>query len=312
MSPYKVIFMGTPDFACASLQALHDHPQIEVPLVVTQPDSPKGRKLKLTPSPVKQKALELGLEVFDPPKISHQENYEKLQKAKPDLVIVLAYGQLLKQDLLDLFPDRFINIHASLLPRWRGAAPIQRALMQGDETTGVAYQVMRLKLDSGPVIHQEGLKISENMDSVELASQLSILAAQTLGFVVESYLKGELKAREQNEKEITYAKKISKEESRLDWTQTAQQIHNQVRGLQWGPGAYTHFRGKRLKISRTCVNQEKVFSEGGVGEIEEHILWVGTSLGSLGVEILQPEGKPKMKVTDFVNGYQVKEGDKFE
>lgn len=310
MNPYKVIFMGTPEFACPVLEALVSDKRIEVPLVVTQPDAPRGRKLKLQASPVKEKAQNLNLEVFSPDKISDEKNFKLLKEIKPDLVLVLAYGQILKQSLLDLFPDRFINIHASLLPRWRGAAPIQRALMEGDKVSGVSYQIMRLKLDSGPLVFKEEFTLPDSMDSKKLAEELSSLSAKTAPQVVVDYLEGRLVAKEQKEADVTYAAKIKKEESLIFWDKPAKKIHNEIRGLQWGPGAYTLYKGKRLKVSKTCFSDGACSHAGSVISLDKGVMWVGTSQGLLGLQEVQPEGKAKMNIESFKNGYQVKEGER--
>jgi len=299
----KVLFMGTPEFCLPTLKALHESDEIELSLVVTQPDSPRGRKLKLQPSPVKAYCLEKNIEVLTPEKVSTPEMIEKLKSYDFDVAIVLAYGQLLKQSLLDILPDRFINIHASLLPRWRGAAPIQRAVMSGDEETGLAFQLMRLKLDSGPVILSEKTKIQENEDSIELMNRLSDLSGRTVVPMLLDYLNSKLEKNEQDESQVTYAKKIKKEEGLIDWSKPAVELHNQIRGLQWGPGAYTLYNGKRLKISKTEVMEGFESKPGVVFKIEDNAVFIGTSKSSLKVSFLQPEGRAKMDVDSFVNGY---------
>ncbi len=313
---YRILFMGTPDFGCASLEALISDPEIEVPLVISQPDTKRGRKMKLTPSPIKQKALDLGLLVETPEKVSSPDYIEKLSSLNLDAVLVLAYGQLLKQDLLDVLPGKFINIHASLLPRWRGAAPIQRALMAGDEETGLSFQVMQLKLDSGPIVFEKKVEVDPNENSVELAKRLSVLSADLVCDVVKGHINEAFKVKSQNEEMVTYAKKIEKSEGLVDWSKPARELHNQIRGLQWGPGAYTQFKGKRLKLSKTEVKEGLKFEEGVLHSIEESeakelTLWIGTAKGLLGVNSVQPEGKPPQKVKDFVNGYGLTLGQRF-
>ena len=307
----KVLFMGTPEFCLPTLKALKDSDQLDLKLVVTQPDAPKGRKLKLHPSAVKSFSVENGVDVIDPEKVSVEQYIEKLKTYNFDIAIVLAYGQLLKQDLLDILPDRFINIHASLLPRWRGAAPIQRAIMSGDQETGLSYQLMRLKLDSGPVIYEEKTRIEINEDSLGLMNRLSVLSGEKVVDVIHNYLNGELKPKEQDESLVTYAKKISKAEGLIDWTNTTQELHNQIRGLQWGPGAYTKFNGKRLKVSGTELVLGKSCGPGVVDSIDNDALFVGTGDGLLKIGVLQPEGRPKMPVDAFVNGYGLTSGFSF-
>jgi methionyl-tRNA formyltransferase len=310
--------MGTPEFACPSLESLCHHPEIEIPLVISQPDAKKGRKMKLTPSPIKEKALQMGLQVETPKKVSSPEWVDKIANFKFDAVVVLAYGQILRQRLLDTVPNGFINIHASLLPRWRGAAPIQRAVMAGDEETGVSFQLMRLKLDSGPVIFEKKTKIDGLEDSFELQERLSRLHTDDLPQVVIKHIKGELEAKEQDESLVTYAQKIEKKEGAIDWSQSAQDLHNKIRGLQWGPGAYTFFKEKRLKLSKTnVVETSEPLVPGQIHQIEsldqngKSALYIGTGSELLSVGVLQPEGKPKMQASDFVNGYGLTPGQSF-
>jgi len=308
---YRVLFLGTPDFAVPTLEALFADSEIEVPLVISQPDSKRGRKMKLTPSPVKQKALDLGLSVETPEKISDPDYIKKLEDMKFDAVLVLAYGQILKQSLLDILPDKFINIHASLLPRWRGAAPIQRAVMEGDKVTGLSFQIMRLKLDSGPIIFEEQVEILENEDSLQLANRLSLLSKDMVCRVIKRHIDGLSVPKEQDSRLVTHAKKIEKSESSIDWSKPALEIHNQIRGLKWGPGAFTHLEGKRVKVSQTFLASDKVSSQGEVLNLEPDYLEVGCGDGILGIKSLQAEGKPPQKIKDFINGYGLTIGQRF-
>ncbi len=308
--------MGTPEFGCLTLQALWADSQIEVVLVVSQPDGKSGRKMKLTPSPIKQKALELGLKVITPSRISTPEFIENIRALNLDAVLVLAYGKLLKQDLLNVLPSKFINIHASLLPRWRGAAPIQRAIMSGDKETGLSFQVMGLKLDSGPIIFEEKVKIPLNENSLELANRLSLLSSNLACSVLKGHINDKFSLLIQDESKATYAKKIKKSEGLVHWGKKAQDLHNDIRGLKWGPGAYTYYQGKRLKILDTKIKLSENFKQGFVQSIQETssgdlILWVGTAKGLLGIEAVQLEGKSIMKVKDFVNGYGLTMGERF-
>lgn len=313
---YRILFMGTPSFGNATLEALFSDPQIEVPLVISQPDSKGGRKMKLNPSPIKQKALALGLPVETPDKVSTPEFIEKLKSLNVDAVLVLAYGQLLKQSLLDVLPDKFVNIHGSLLPRWRGAAPIQRAVMEGDLETGLSFQAMKLKLDAGPILFEAKTKILENENSLELADRLAKLSADSVCDVMKDYIDGKLNLHPQDESKVTYASKIEKPEGAIDWSKGALELHNQIRGLKWGPGAFTAFSEKRLKISHTLVDLSESGEAGVLHSTQELssnelLLWVGTGKGLLGVHTVQPEGKPPMSVKDFVNGYGLTVGQRF-
>lgn len=300
--------MGTPDFCLPTLKSLNEDPEIDLSLVISQPDAPRGRKMKLQPSPVKAFCLENRIPVETPDKVSSSDWIEKIKSYEFDAVVVLAYGQLLKQSLLDVCPDKFLNIHASLLPRWRGAAPIQRAIMEGDVETGLSVQIMRLKLDAGPVVYEEKTKILENESSIDLAERLSLLSSKFIAQVVKDHVEGATQAKEQDESLVTYAKKISKEESLINFNDAAMDVHNKIRGLQWGPGAYTFYNEKRLKLSQTSVDKSLKAPAGEVCRIDPEKIWIGTGQGLLGVEVLQPQGKPKMNASDFVNGYALEVG----
>ena len=303
--------MGTSEFCLPTLKAFKDSKLLDLGLVVTQPDAPKGRKLKLNPSPVKSFSVENDLEVISPKKISDLKHIKMLSDLNFDAAIVLAYGQILKQDLLDILPNRFINIHASLLPRWRGAAPIQRSIMSGDDETGLSFQLMRLKLDSGPIIFEERTKIGPNENSLELMLRLAKLSGKKVVQVILDYLKEDLKPKEQDESLVTYAKKITKDEGLIDWNKSALELHNQIRGLQWGPGAYTEYKSKRLKVFKTEFNPNQKAEAGKVLSLENDALFVGTRSGVLKIFTLQLEGRPKVDARAFVNGYGLTSGFSF-
>ncbi len=304
---YKVLFMGTPEFGVPTLKALLDSSEFDVELVITQPDRPSGRKMKLTPSPIKSFALENGVEVISPEKVSTPEIIESIKKRNFDVVVVLAFGQLLKQDLLDVLPNKFINIHASLLPRWRGAAPIQRAVMSGDLETGVSLQIMELSLDTGPVIFEEKVLIGENENSLELANRLSDISARTISKALLAYLKNEVTPKPQDESKATYAKKIQKSEGLINWSEfSAQEIHNQIRGLKWGPGAFTYYNEKRVKVSDTFVSEAEQLASGKIKR-EDGFILVGCKKGALGIRSFQPQNSKALSVGDFINGYGLTE-----
>jgi methionyl-tRNA formyltransferase len=330
----KVLFMGTPEFCLPTLKALKDSKKLNLELVVSQPDSKRGRKLELKSSPVKSFCTDNNIEVWTPDVVSSSESIQKIKAKSFDLIVVLAYGQILKQSLLDLMPDHFINIHASLLPKWRGAAPIQRAVMNGDLETGLSFQLMRLKLDTGPVIFEAKTKILKNEDSFELMNRLSVMSGEVVEEVLLKHYEQKLEPVLQEESLATYAKKIVKSEGQIDWLKPASEIHNTIRGLAWGPGAFTTFKSKRLKISKTEVikdfkdieNLEGEYIEnleglenlgadfnqvGCVCRIDKDAFYVSTKEGFLKVCSVQPEGKAKMTVLAFVNGYGLTLGDSF-
>lgn len=303
MKKPKVLFMGTPEFCLPTLKALHESKKIDLAMVVSQPDSPSGRKMKLSPSPVKQYALDNNILVETPKKVSDPEYINRLDSMNFDLAVVLAYGQLLKQNLLDILPEKFINIHGSLLPRWRGAAPVQRALIAGDKEGGVSFQVMKLKLDSGPVIYEKKITLDSLITSFELQQKLSNLSATCVEEVVLKHLAGDLKLKEQDEFLVTYAHKIKKEESELDLNNEALTLHNKVRGLHWGPGAFVYVGEKRLKLFETDVDLSEKAPVGEYCKVFNDKIWMGTGKGLLGAGVVQLEGKPKVSAKDFINGY---------
>jgi len=316
----KVLFMGTPEFCLPTLKALKDSKKLSLDLVVSQPDSKRGRKLELQKSPVKSFCIDHDIEVWTPGSVSSSESIEKIKAKNFDLIVVLAYGQILKQTLLDLMPNAFINIHASLLPKWRGAAPIQRAVMSGDLETGLSFQLMRLKLDTGPVIFEEKTKILKNEDSFELMKRLSAMSGDAIEEVLLKHYENKLEPVSQEESLASYAKKITKSEGEIEWSKSANEIHNTIRGLAWGPGAFSFFKSKRIKISKTEVIKSLEDVEGlaansnqigRVCRIDKDAFYVSTKLGFLKVGCVQPEGKAKMTVLAFVNGYGLTLGDSF-
>ena len=308
---YSVVFCGTPDFAVPSLLKLIEDSDFIVKKVLSQPDRPAGRGKKLKPSPVKQCALENGIEVLTPEKVSLA--MDELKNLQADLSVVVAYGQILPQSFLDLFPLGSVNIHSSLLPRWRGAAPMQRAIMEGDSKTGVSLQKIVQKLDAGDIIGERVIDLPLEMGAAELYTVLSDLGSELLVSDLKMFLKGEVKAKKQDEALVTYAHKILKEEALLDWQQSALQIHNKIRGLNMGPFAYTSFQGKQLKIHKTKPLEKKnQKNPGTIMTVCKESFEVSCGSHTLEVFEVQPESKARMKAGDFIRGYHLKEGDRFE
>ena len=313
MSLVRVVFLGTPDFACESLNALIEEERYQVVGVVSQPDRPSGRKMKLQPSPVKQLAqrwvLQRKLEVITPENVNTLEVLEKIKSWKADVAVVVAFGQIMSDKFLNLFPEKVFNVHASLLPRWRGAAPIQRALMAGDSETGVALQRMVKALDAGDVLGERKIS-TEGLDAVELHDALKVLGADLLVKELFDYLQGELEPQPQEESLVTYAKKISKDESKIDWSLSATEIHNRVRGLKLGPGSHAMFRERKIKIHKTEVDTRPlsgVTEPGKVMDIERGQIACGE--GQIRVLEVQPESKGVMSFSDFARGYSLSNGD---
>lgn len=310
---FKILFCGTPQFAVPSLEALHHDPRFEIVSVFSQPDRPSGRGQKLQPSPVKKKALELGLTVEAPEKASAKEVVQSVQDKGLDAAVVVAYGQILSQAFLDSFKEGCVNIHSSLLPRWRGAAPIQRALMSGDNISGVSLQKVVKKLDAGPIIAAKGLPLTAEIGALELTEKLSDLGGELLLQSLEAFLKGEGNLKTQDESLVSYAAKIEKAEGRLDWKQSASSVHNKIRGLNMGgPFAYTTFHDRNLKIHKSYPSSLKeVGPPGQVVQIEKDHFVVACGEGALELWVVQPESKARMNAADFIRGYHLKKGDCF-
>jgi len=308
VSRIRLAFLGTPEFARHHLAALLEDEHYELVGVISQPDRPAGRKMKLHPSPVKTLALEQNLPVLTPAKIS--EAVAEIRGWKAEAVVVVAYGQILPQSFLDLFPNKVVNVHGSLLPRWRGAAPIQRALMAGDKETGVALQVMVKKLDAGDVLGIRRISLDDDIDAQQLHDQMMGLGADLLHIELMDYLRGHLVPTPQDESLVTYAHKIEKSEAEIDWQQPAARIHNLVRGLAMGPNAFTNREGKRIKILKT----EVVPGRGQPGEVlavtaEDFTIACGQQ--ALKVFAVQPEAKARQNCQAYLKGYPLSQGDCF-
>jgi methionyl-tRNA formyltransferase len=285
----------------------------EVVGVVTQPDRPAGRKLQLQPSPVKELVRPLGIPTFTPENINDDEVLGQLKALQAEIVVVVAFGQILKKKFLAAFPQRVVNVHASVLPRWRGAAPIQRALMAGDAETGVCLQLMVRKLDAGPLLGVRRFPLMPEMSAFDSYQKCSELGAQLIAIDLMDYLRGNLTAVPQDEAQVTYAAKIDKSEAEIDWRQPAVSVHNLVRGLAMGPVAYTTVQRKALKIHRTRVNplHKPALRPGQVVEATEKSLIVQCGTGSLELLEVQPESRAKIQIAEYLRGYAVKVGDSF-
>lgn len=305
----KLVFCGTPPFSIASLQALVDHPHFEVVLVVTQPDRPSGRGKKLQPSPIKKFAQEQGLKVISPESVNTKESLAEIEAPHAEACVVVAFGQILKPEFLALFPQKCVNVHGSLLPRWRGAAPIQRALMSGDTTTGVSLQVVEQKLDAGAVIAEKVLPLNEEIQASQVFLQLSEMGGELLAESLLPFLNSQLKPTPQDESLVTYASKIEKSEGQLDWRKTSRELHNQVRGLAAGPQAWTTASGNKIKVLKTKVVNDEMLSSllpGQTKVLGERLL-VSCGEGAIEVLRLQPPSKKPMGASDFLRGLQGKE-----
>ena len=304
----KVIFAGTPDFAAAALKAIAAA-GFEIPLVLTQPDRPKGRGMQLAPSPVKQAALELGLRVAQPEKLrNNAEALQMLKEVEADVMVVAAYGLILPQDVLDTPKHGCLNIHASLLPRWRGAAPIQRAIEAGDAETGVCIMQMDIGLDTGDVVSEHSYAIQPTDTANEVHDALMNLgAAAIVADLQQLKAEGRLKSVKQPEEGVTYAQKLSKEEARIDWNESAAVIERKIRAFNPVPAAWVEYQGKPMKIWRA----EVVEQQGRAGEVlscSADGLVVACSENALKITELQPSGSKRMPIAAFAAGHKIEVG----
>lgn len=311
MSEVRVCFLGTPEFAATSLQRLLADEHYKIVGIVTQPDRPAGRKLQLTPSPVKKIALENNIPVITPESLRKDPvAMETIKSWKAEVAVVVAFGQILDQEFLNLFQYGCVNVHSSLLPRWRGAAPIQRAIEAGDPVSGVCLQKVVLKLDAGDVIGKRILDLDDDINSLELHDKLAILGGDLLHVELMDFIRGNLVAIPQDEKGVTYAKKIEKTESELDFNLPARTVHNKIRAFVWGPGTFTTFENKRIKIHKTrIVNDSSTGKVGQIIEVKKESFYIQTGNGVLEILEVQPESKSKMSAKDFIKGFKVAKGE---
>lgn len=307
----RVVFMGTPEFAVPCLQKLIDCGH-EVTGVFTQPDKPQGRKMILTPPPVKVLAENHGIPVYQPVKMRDGTALAMLQEAAPDLVIVVAYGKILTKEILEYPKYGCINIHASLLPKLRGAAPIQWSVINGFDKTGVTSMQMDEGLDTGDMLLKDEITIGENETAGELHDRLSVLGAEVLEKTIDALLKGELKPEKQNHDEFTYASMLSKELSPIDWSMTAQQIHNKIRGLSPWPSANAELCGKKVKIHKSILAPEKGKSAGEIVVCDKRLVVCCGDMNCIEITNLQAEGKKAMSAADFLRGNPVESGTVFK
>ena len=313
MNPLKIIFAGTPDFAVPALQALFDK-GYEVVGVLTQPDRPSGRGLKLHPSPMKLKANELGIPVYQPSELKSNASYESLAAIDFNVMIVAAYGLIIPQSILDLPSFGCFNIHASLLPRWRGAAPIHRAILMGDEVTGVTIMRVVQKLDAGDMIKKTEIQISEKDTTEQLTKTLAVLGAHLMTEVMDELMsKGSLQSIAQDEASVTYAEKVTKEESTINWQDTSLVIARKIRAFNSFPVAQTEYREVVCKIWDAEISLE-TSQEAKVGQIIklDEFIHVKCGKGVLSVKELQMPGGKRLQSKEFILGHRPILGDVFK
>ncbi|AEV69141.1 methionyl-tRNA formyltransferase [Acetivibrio clariflavus DSM 19732] len=302
--------MGTPEFAIPSLDMLLKE-GYDVVAVVTQPDKPKGRGNKMSPPPVKEYAIEHGIEVLQPEKVKTEEFVEKIKEINPDLLVTAAYGKILPKSVLDIPKYGCINVHGSLLPRYRGAAPIQWSIINGEKVTGITTMYTDVGMDTGDMLVKAEIQITEDMTAGELHDKLAVLGAEVLKETLLRLKNGTLERIPQNDEEATYAPMMTKEIGCIDWSKSSREIHNLVRGTNPWPGAYTFLSGKKMKIWMTSVvSDDKHDSKAGtILKVSKDGIVVACGSGKLNIKEIQFENARKMSVEEYICGHKIGEGE---
>ena len=300
----KIVFMGTSNFAVPILKSLYQNGYL-VSVVYTQPPKKSNRGLKLSKSAINLFAENITLDVRTPQSLKNNEEEELyLNELKPDIILVVSYGQIIPKNLLNIPKYGFLNVHASLLPKWRGAAPIQRSIMNRDKESGISIMKINENLDEGPICNQYSLKISEKMNAEELSEKLSLIASEKILDILDNIFEGNIKFNDQDHSKATYAKKIQKLEGKIDWNENVDKIIGKINGLYPYPGAFFSFNGERYKI----LKGEKSSISGKPGDIVSENFEVCCGEGSIKVLSIQREGKRVQQINEFLLGTQIKKG----
>ena len=305
----RVVFMGTPTFAVATLDALHARGH-DVASVFTQPDRPAGRGRKLSPPPVKARALELGLEVLQPARVKETESVERIRQINPDAIVVVGYGQIIPAAIFDFPSLGCINVHASLLPRYRGAAPINWAIARGESVTGVTTMRIAKRLDAGDMLLKRETPIGPRETASDLLVRLAPIGAELLLKTLDGLAAGTVTGMPQNEQEATYAPIMKREDGKISWGLAAAEIFGRLRGFDPWPGSYTSFRGKRLHIRWALPRDEAGGDPGEIAASDEGFRVGCGHESSLAVETVQLEGKNRIAADEFLRGYRPAPGEK--
>jgi methionyl-tRNA formyltransferase len=308
---WPIVFMGTPTIAAATLEQLLQGPD-RIVGVVTQPDRPKGRGQKTAPSPARKVAESHGVPVVAPEKIRAPEFLETLRNWHPEIIVVVAYGRILPKAILELAPRGCLNVHYSLLPKYRGAAPAAWTIINGESIAGVTTMRLVEKMDAGPIYLQESIAVAPDETSGSLQARLTPVGARLFMETLRQLKEGALQPREQDESAVTFAPMLKKEDGLIDWNQSALAIERRVRGLDPWPGAYTHIGNKLLKVHRAKVLPAD--GKGNPGEVERADaggFWVATGAGIIGLEEVQLENKKRLPGAEFIKGARIRTGDRF-
>jgi methionyl-tRNA formyltransferase len=311
-TPWPIVFMGTPQIAAVTLEQLIQGPDPVVG-VVTQPDRPTGRGQRSLPSPVRRVAESRGIPVIAPEKMRSPEFLNALREWKPEIIVVVAYGRILAKTILDLAPYGCLNVHYSLLPKYRGAAPAAWTIINGERTAGVTTMKLVEKMDAGPLYLQEATEVAAAETTGSLQSKLTPIGARLLLETLSRLKAGSLMPREQDETGVTFAPLLKKEDGLIDWTQSAIRIERRVRGFDPWPGAYSHIGDKLLKIHRARVLAADITgTPGEVLRADAEGLWVATGSGILGLEEVQLENRKRLSGVEFLRGVRIKTGDRLQ
>ena len=302
----RTVFMGTPDFALQTLQGLIDA-GCKMVGVYTQPDRPKGRGKQLAVPPVKELAQKYDIPVYQPLKLRQPEAVAELEALAPDLIVVVAYGQILPKSVLEIPAHGCINVHASLLPKYRGAAPINKAIIDGETETGITTMYMDVGLDTGDMLVKKTLAIGPEETAGELHDRLASLGRETMEETLRQLCAGTLQREVQDDEQSTYASLMKKEDGRIDWSRSAQEIHNHVRGLDPWPGAYTTINGELLKLAETSPEAAEGLP-GNVIAADKNGVCVACGSGSLRIQQLQLAGRKRLAAADFLRGCPLEAG----
>jgi methionyl-tRNA formyltransferase len=307
----RTVFMGTPDFALQTLQGLIDA-GCNMVGVYTQPDRPKGRGKKLAPPPVKELAQKYDIPVYQPLKLRQPEAVTELEALAPDLIVVVAYGQILPKSVLEIPAHGCINVHASLLPKYRGAAPINKAIIDGETETGITTMYMDVGLDTGDMLVKKTLAIGPQETAGELHDRLASLGRETMEETLRQLCAGTLQREVQDDGQSTYASMMKKEDGRIDWNRSAQEVHDHVRGLDPWPGAYTTINGELLKLAGTSPETAGGDEPGTVIAADKQGVCIACGSGSLRIQQLQLAGRKRLPAADFLRGCPLEPGAKME
>jgi len=311
--PLRIIFCGTPAFAVPSLRRLAAQRDMQIEGVVTQPDRPRGRGREKAISAVKEAAVGAGIPVYQPERIKSDEAYDYFRRTAPDAVVVIAYGQIIPQRLIEISRLGWINLHASLLPEYRGAAPIQRAIANGETRTGLTTMKIDAGLDTGPILLQSETQIGADETAPELSARLAEAGAPLVAETLLKLDRGEIAPTPQDNSKATFAPTLEKEDGRVDWSLSAETIYNRIRGFQPWPGAFTTFRGKTCQIWGTPLKPVAAGGENGIllATREDGLLVICAGSSVLRIDFAQLEGRKRVTGLEFANGARIEPGERF-